>query len=65
MHTGPVATAFHGASRATMDIDSVIDPTVGQLDRFVREVEDGARPCAHTALVRSVRATRSLRAVRS
>ncbi len=54
MLTGSVATAFHGAGRATMDIDFVIDPTVGQLDRFVEQVQaSGAyvsREAAHDAL---------------
>ena len=39
MLTGSVATAFHGASRATMDVDFVIDPTVRQLDRLVERME--------------------------
>ena len=34
MLTGSVATAFHGASRATMDIDFVIDPTTAQPAEF-------------------------------
>ena len=33
--TGSVAAAFHGASRATLDIDVVIDPTANTLDDFV------------------------------
>jgi len=39
MLTGSVAAAFHGASRATMDVDLVIDPTATALDDFVRRVE--------------------------
>ena len=54
MLTGSVATAFHGASRATMDIDFVIDPTETQLDAFVTEIEaSGAyvsRAAAYDAL---------------
>lgn len=54
MLTGSVATAFHGASRATMDVDFVIDPTVRQLDLFVARVQaSGAyvsREAAHDAL---------------
>ncbi|MCC6245409.1 MAG: hypothetical protein IT353_21385 [Gemmatimonadaceae bacterium] len=43
MLTGSVATAFHGASRATMDVDFVIDPTVAQLDLLVaRMLASGA-----------------------
>lgn len=43
MLTGSVATAFHGASRATMDVDFVIDPTMAQLDLLVtRIVASGA-----------------------
>lgn len=55
MLTGSVATAFHGSSRATMDIDFVIDPTVRQLDDLVSRVEaSGAyisREAAHDALL--------------
>lgn len=54
MLTGSVATAFHGTSRATMDIDLVIDPTVRQLDALVSRMESlGAyvsREAAHDAL---------------
>ena len=39
MLTGSVAAAFHGSSRATMDIDFVIDPTVRQLDALVSRME--------------------------
>lgn len=39
MLTGSVAAAYRGASRATMDVDMVIDPTAPQLDQFVRQVE--------------------------
>ena len=39
MLTGSLAAAFHGASRATMDVDLVIDPTTPALDDFVRRVE--------------------------
>jgi len=43
MLTGSVATAFHGASRATMDVDFVIDPTMAQLDVLVtRMLASGA-----------------------
>jgi hypothetical protein len=35
MLTGSVAGAYHGAGRATMDIDLVIDPSREQLDSFV------------------------------
>ena len=38
MLTGSVAAAFHGASRATMDIDFVIHPVPKQLDEFVARV---------------------------
>ncbi len=54
MLTGSVATAFHGTSRATMDIDLVIDPTAPQLDALVSRMEAlGAyvsREAAHDAL---------------
>lgn len=35
MLTGSVAAAFHGAGRATMDLDLVIDPTCDQLRRLL------------------------------
>lgn len=37
MVTGSVAAAFHGAPRATLDIDFVIDATEGQLRRVVAD----------------------------
>ncbi len=36
MLTGSLAAAYHGAGRATMDVDLVIDPTVSQLRDLVR-----------------------------
>lgn len=36
MLTGSLAAAFHGAGRATMDIDLVIDPTAAQLRALVQ-----------------------------
>ena len=39
MLTGSVAAAYRGASRATMDVDAVIDPTPAQLAHFVAGVE--------------------------
>lgn len=36
MLTGSLAAAFHGAGRATMDIDLVIDPTAVQLRALVQ-----------------------------
>jgi hypothetical protein len=36
MLTGSVAAAYHGATRATMDVDLVIEPTALDLERFVR-----------------------------
>lgn len=41
MLTGSVAAAFRGASRATMDVDLVIEPTASALDDFVQRI--GAR----------------------
>lgn len=35
MLTGSVAGAYHGAGRATMDLDFVIDPSAAQLEAFV------------------------------
>lgn len=51
MITGSVAAAYHGAARATMDVDAVIDPTAAQLTELVRQLmksglyvsEDSAR----------------------
>ena len=39
MLTGSLAAAYHGAGRATMDIDVVIDPTEPQLGVLVRALE--------------------------
>jgi hypothetical protein len=39
MLTGSLAAAYHGAGRATMDIDVVIDPTESQLRVLVRSLE--------------------------
>jgi hypothetical protein len=54
MVTGSLASAYHGAGRATMDLDLVIDPGLEQLDAFVeRVVASGAyvsREAAHQAL---------------
>lgn len=38
MLTGSMAGAYHGAGRATMDIDLVIDPTEKQLKQLVESV---------------------------
>lgn len=38
MLTGSLAAAYHGAGRATMDIDIVIDPTAPQLRTLVRSL---------------------------
>lgn len=38
MLTGSVASAYHGAGRATMDLDLVIDPGPAALDAFVVRV---------------------------
>ena len=38
MLTGSVASAYHGAGRATMDVDFVIDPRLDQLEAFVARV---------------------------
>ena len=39
MLTGSFASAYHGAGRATMDIDLVIDPLPDNLDAFVHAME--------------------------
>ena len=49
MLTGSVATAFHGASRATMDIDFVIDPTMAQLERLVTRMQAAGAYVSHEA----------------
>ena len=40
MLTGSAAAAYHGAGRATMDLDLVIDPLPDQLNAFVRLIKD-------------------------
>ncbi len=40
MLTGAVAAAYRGATRATMDVDLVIEPTAPALERFVRRMQD-------------------------
>ncbi len=40
MITGSVAAAYHGAARATMDVDAVIDPTPAQLAVLVQRLEE-------------------------
>jgi hypothetical protein len=40
MLTGSFAAAVHGAGRATMDIDFVIDPTLTQLHVLIRALDD-------------------------
>jgi hypothetical protein len=40
MLTGSVAAGYRGASRATMDVDAVIDPTASRLRAFVHAVPD-------------------------
>ena len=43
MLTGSVASAFHGAGRATMDVDLVVDPQAAQLtDLLARIASSGA-----------------------
>lgn len=37
--TSSVAAAYHGAARATMDVDAVIDPTPAQLATLARRLE--------------------------
>lgn len=39
MLTGSVAAAYHGAGRATMDVDAVIDPTPEQLADLLQRVQ--------------------------
>ena len=43
MLTGSFAAAVHGAGRATMDVDLVIDPAVSALDSFVQRMSDAGR----------------------
>ena len=54
MLTGSFAAAVHGAGRATMDIDLVIEPTATSLDRFVANMLESGRyvspEAAHEAL---------------
>jgi hypothetical protein len=55
MLTGSFASAVHGAGRATMDIDLVIDPTPEALQWFVGQMAAAGRyvsdEAAHEALV--------------
>jgi hypothetical protein len=54
MLTGSIAAAYHGAARATMDVDAVIDPTPAQLEALLSRLEaEGlyvSREAARTAL---------------
>ncbi|MEK6720898.1 MAG: hypothetical protein AABZ33_09560 [Chloroflexota bacterium] len=54
MITGSVASSFHGAPRATRDVDVVIDPESAALDRLVEGLHSAAfyvdRAAAHDAL---------------
>lgn len=51
MLTGSIAGAYHGASRATMDIDLVVDPQPEQLGTFTAAVSrTGAYVSADAAL---------------
>ena len=43
MLTGSLAAAVHGAGRATMDIDLVIDPAAEALEQFVRVMASSGR----------------------
>jgi hypothetical protein len=43
MLTGSLAAAVHGAGRATMDIDLIIEPTSDALERFVAAVTTSGR----------------------
>lgn len=43
MLTGSVAAAYHGAGRATMDIDLVIDQSPRQLEVFVSAIDAAGR----------------------
>jgi len=43
MLTGSFAAAVHGAGRATMDIDLVIEPTATSLERFVAGMLESGR----------------------
>lgn len=41
MVTGSLASSYHGEPRATLDLDVVIDPDAGSLERLVDELEAG------------------------
>ncbi len=49
MITGSVAAAFHGAGRATMDVDAVIDPTPAQLADLLHRLESAGLYVSHEA----------------
>jgi len=55
MLTGSFASAVHGAGRATMDIDLVIDPTPEALQWFVGQMAAAGRYVSDEAQWQSVR----------
>jgi len=59
MLTGSFASAYHGAGRATMDVDLVIDPTPAQLRALIKGLPAGAwyasRPAAWRGCSRALR----------
>lgn len=54
MLTGSVAAAYHGAPRATVDIDLIIVATAAQLRRVVAECQDAGLYASDEAAVASV-----------
>lgn len=59
MLTGSIAAAVHGAGRATMDIDLVIDPTPAALSVFVQHMLDAGRYISPEAAAEAL-ATRTM-----
>ena len=56
MVSGSFASAYHGAPRASQDIDLIIDPTADQLEKLLLALPDSeyyvSRDAAHDALQR-------------
>ncbi len=53
MLTGSLASSFHGQPRTTNDVELVIAPTAGQLEKFLSAV--GADPVQAEILGREIR----------
>lgn len=63
MITGSVASSYHGEPRATRDLDVVIDPDRGALDRLVAELAAGGWYVDATAAERALADRRQFNAI--